>query len=113
MFDEKKVVNQESKFANGGSREIMTTVPLLLFFILGVFGVSRGGGYRSVGGMNTSYSCDGELLDLTCPENLVIKVKIPPPKKKGVGSKYAILLVLTCVPIAPLHSSSFDLTPKY
>ena len=63
----------------------MSTVPLLLlFFIIGVFGASRGGGYRSVGGMNTSYSCDGELLDLTCPENLVIKVNISPPPEKNM-----------------------------
>ena len=102
MFDEKKVVNQESKFANGGSREIMTTVPLLLFFILGVFGVSRGGGYRSVGGMNTSYSCDGELLDLTCPENLVIKVKIPPPTQKRHWIKVCNITGTNLCP----HSSS-------
>ena len=99
MFDEKKVVNQESKFANGGSREIMTTV--LLFFILGVFGVSRGGGYRSVGGMNTSYSCDGELLDLTCPENLVIKVKTPPPQKR----RWIKVCNITGTNLCP-HSSS-------
>ena len=31
MFDEKKVVNQESKFANGGSREITSTVRYFYF----------------------------------------------------------------------------------